>query len=229
MTSPKTSDSSLGHQLPIGQGVGPNDLTHGVAEDVGVVPVVEPPLQFFEIAVQVLHADLVEGSHDRPLEQTPDTFNAVGVDISKDPLFIGVADRLMPCIVIRDSQIGFEFIGIDGFRLVSDVLGDEGVESFLAGVGDAFEADLTASLNGAGNPGFTRLAARSDTLSLAADQGFIDFNDSKTESVRSTRCAPLPTGCGGRDTKRSCERPSRSGEVAGPRFPSWIRASDRWQ
>ena len=50
-------------------------------------------------------------------------------------------DGLMACIAVRDPEIGFQLISVDGFCFVFDVPVDEGVESILASVGDTFEAE----------------------------------------------------------------------------------------
>ena len=56
-----------------------HDASQRVAEDVGIVPVVEPPLQLFQVAVHMLDAHLVEGSDDGTLEEAPHAFDTVGV------------------------------------------------------------------------------------------------------------------------------------------------------
>ena len=76
----------LGYQFLIGEVVGRKDTPQSVSEDVLVVSVVEPPLQFFKVAVQMLGADLVERAHNGPLEQAPDALDAVGVNVSDDPV-----------------------------------------------------------------------------------------------------------------------------------------------
>ena len=59
-------------QRPVLHRVGTHDAPERVTEDVGVVAVVEPALQFLQIAVHVLDAHLVERSDDAALEQAPD-------------------------------------------------------------------------------------------------------------------------------------------------------------
>ena len=54
----------LGHQLLVLKRVGVYDAGQGVAEDVGVVAVVEPPLKFFQIAVHVLGTHLAAADVD---------------------------------------------------------------------------------------------------------------------------------------------------------------------
>ena len=107
----KSPVAYLGHQLAVSERVGVHDAGQGVAEDVGVVAVVVAPLQFFQVAVHVLGADLVERSDDRALEEAPDAFNAVGVDVAQDPFLFGVPDGLMAGVVVSDSEVGLECTG----------------------------------------------------------------------------------------------------------------------
>ncbi len=104
---------TLRHQLFVGQRSGVDDALHGVVENLGVVPVVEPPFQFFEVAVQVLDAHPVEGADDGPLEQAPHAFDTVGVDLADNPLVIGMLDGFMAGVVVLDPGIGLQLIGVD--------------------------------------------------------------------------------------------------------------------
>ena len=60
-----------------------------------IVPVVKSPLQFLQVAIHMLAAYFMEGCGDRPLEQAPDTVDAVGMDVTDAPLFLGVLDCLL--------------------------------------------------------------------------------------------------------------------------------------
>ena len=55
--------STLRHQFPVGEVVGVHDAPEGIVEDVRVISVVGEPFNLLEIAVQMLDADLVKGSH----------------------------------------------------------------------------------------------------------------------------------------------------------------------
>ena len=72
----------LSHQLPELQRLSIHDPSQRVTEDVGVVVAT---LKFFEVTVQMLAAHLVEGTHQRPLEKAPDTFNAVDLEHGSHP------------------------------------------------------------------------------------------------------------------------------------------------
>ena len=96
--------NSRGRQVPIRQCFGVENAPQGVPEDVRVVPVVEPSLQFFEVAVQVLRADLVERADDGPLEQRPDALDAVRVHVANHSLFSRVVHRLVPGVVIDEPR-----------------------------------------------------------------------------------------------------------------------------
>ncbi len=80
----------LSHQLPIGEIFSCHDPAKGINEDVGVVTVIVSPLQFFQVTIQVLRAHLVEGFDNGALEQAPDPFDRVGVNVTDNPLLLGV-------------------------------------------------------------------------------------------------------------------------------------------
>ena len=175
----------LRHQLPVGQVSGVHDAPESVREDVRIIAVIVTPLQFFQVAIQMLDAHLVERADDRPLEQTPHALNRVGVNLADNPLVLRVLDRLMAGIVILDPDVGFQLIGVDGFGLVPDVALDEAVQGVAADVGDALYPDLPAALDGTGHPGLAFFAPRADVAALATDQRFVHFDD--TDQRRSLK------------------------------------------
>ena len=81
------------------------------------------------------------GTDDRALQQAPDAFYAVRVDIADHPLLHGMSDRFVACVVVSDPKIGFEFVGVDRFRLVLHGAADEVVQRGLAGVLDMLKSD----------------------------------------------------------------------------------------
>ena len=103
-----------------------------------VVAVVEPPLRPFQVAVDVLRADLVEGSDDGALEQRPDPLHAVCVNVASYPFVLGMIDRLVTSVLVLDAEAGLEFVRVDRFGFGLDVLGDECVKGPLLDVGNTF-------------------------------------------------------------------------------------------
>ena len=167
------------NELPVGERVGVHDAPQGVSEDVRVVPVVEPPFQFFEVAVQMLRTDLVERADDGALQQAPDAFDAVRVHIADDPFLDGVTDDAVPRVGIPDAEVRQQLIGVDRLGLVLDVPVNESVERRLADVGDALKPYLAAALDRSRNPGLSDPVPGSHAAPAAADQGFVYFNDSE--------------------------------------------------
>ena len=94
-------------------------------EDMRIVSIIVSPLQFLQVAVQMLDANLMERTNDGSLEQAPHALDPVGVNVTDNPLLGGVADGLMSGIRIPDPDIGFEFICVDGLGLILDVPLDE--------------------------------------------------------------------------------------------------------
>ena len=160
----------------ISEGVGIHNPAQGVVEDVGVFPVVESPFEFFQIEIEMLGADLMEGTDNRTLEQRPYAFYAVGVNFTNHPFLNSVADSRMARVLMSNPQVGFQFIGIDGFRFVFDVAADEVMQGVPPDIGDALDPHIPAALDGSGNPGLSRLATRSHSTPSASDQGFINLD-----------------------------------------------------
>ena len=170
---------NLSDQLPVGEVFSCHDPAKGINKDVRVVPVVVPPLQFLKVTIQVLGAHLVEGADNRPLEQAPDPFDRVGVNITDNPLLVGVIDRFVSGVLITNAQVGLEIIGVDGLGFVSHYSLDEAVQGFLSDVGYALNAYLASTLDGSGHPGLAFPASRSNITFLPADQSFVHFHDAK--------------------------------------------------
>ena len=96
----------LSHKLPVRHVFSADDAPERVGEDVVVVAVGVSPLKFFEVAVHVLLAYLVERADDRTLEQRPDAFVAVRVNIpAYRPFLDRVVGALMPRIVVCDPDV----------------------------------------------------------------------------------------------------------------------------
>ena len=70
------------YELPHGERVGLCGCSHRVAEQERVVPVVVAPFQFVQIGGHVLHGHLVVAADDAALEQRPDVFNGLRVNVT---------------------------------------------------------------------------------------------------------------------------------------------------
>ena len=169
----------LGHQTMIGEVPGVHNPAQGIAEDVRVVPIVVTPLQLLKVAVQMLDAHLVESPDNRALEKGPYALDAVGVHIPDNPLFLGVLDHLMACVLISNPQVGLQFIGVDGFGFIFDGAVDEVMQGVPPDIGDALDPHLPAALDGPGNPRLVTLVGPTLPLGLAAHKGFIHFHDAE--------------------------------------------------
>ena len=142
---PRTSDSvglrRLVDEFSVSHRVCLDDTRQGVAEDVVVVSVVEAPLQFFEVAVHVLLAHLVERADDRALEQRP---HALGAVQWTSPTTQTLAEWLtVRCCVPSSSIPRCDFSSsVDRFGIVSHVAPDELMQRRLLCIRDAFDAEL---------------------------------------------------------------------------------------
>ena len=228
----------LCHQLPIGEVSSVDDTLHGVTEYMRIFPIVESPLQFLKVTVQVFPAHLVEGSDNGTLEQAPDALDAVGMNITYNPLLRGMADGPVYRVVILNPHVGLEFIGVNGLSLILDGSTNEIVKGPPPDIRDALDSDLSAvPLDGSGDPGFSFLTSRSDIAPLSAYHCFIHFHDTEeggsnkgivahrlSDAVtqipsRSVSHSKSPVKLVGRDTflgfahKVNCQEPLSKGKV----------------
>lgn len=99
----------------------------------------------------MFHTELVVRADDCPIQQTPDGFDGVGMNVATDPFLGGVVDCLMDRVLIPDAVITGVGVGVDRYRFVGDIGSDEVVEDMSGGIraaGDT-EADVAAPLDSA--------------------------------------------------------------------------------
>ena len=68
-------------QFPIREVPGIDDASQRVPDDMRVVVIVEAPLQLFEIAIHMLDAVVVVVANPSPLDQSPESLDAVRVPV----------------------------------------------------------------------------------------------------------------------------------------------------
>ena len=127
----------------------------------------------------MLLTDLMERSDDGSLEERPDSLNPVGVNVPDNPLLGGVVDRLMAGVMILDSKVRLQFVGVDRFGFVLHRPLDEVMEGITPDVGDSFKSDLAATLDRPSHPSLSGAGARANTLSSTTHKRFVYFDDSK--------------------------------------------------
>lgn len=156
-----------------------DDAPERVREDVRVVAVAVPPLQFLQVTVKVLLAHLVERADDAALEQAPHPFDGVRVHVADNPLLRPVVHRLMAGVVVRDAEVGREFVRVDGLSLILDRLADELMERPALHVRDALQPYPAPALDRAGHPCLVALVSASLALRLTTYQRLVNLDDSE--------------------------------------------------
>ena len=125
----------------------------------------------------MLAAHLVE-SGDGALEQAPDAFDPVGMHISDDPFLDGsVIDGFVAGVVVGDTKIGLEFVGLDGLSFVFDDSAESRARSLAVHPG-LLNSNLPAALDGASQIGLW--ASRVPCLGNGNHTSVIDFDDTST-------------------------------------------------
>ena len=168
-------------QAAISQVASIHNPQQSIAEDVRVVAVVESPLQFFQIAVQVLDAHLVKRANNRTLEQRPHALDPVGVHVTDYPFLIGMAYRLVASVVasvvVSDSEVRLQLVCVDRLSLILHRASDEVMQRAPLDVRDALDTNLPAALDGTGHPSLVAFIGHALALGSATDQRFIHFDD----------------------------------------------------
>src|SRR5271155_3587712 len=123
------------------------------------------------------------GSLQLALEQAPEVFHTVGVNLSINVLF-GVVDNLVLESLLLESHVGHERIGID--RAASfDVSANIGLQKMFLAIADDSSANLTTAFKNAlnsslvfgtsiGNPALAFVSVH--VSGKAANESFVNFN-----------------------------------------------------
>src|SRR5438067_1609699 len=101
----KNSHALAVGEFPVPQRLLPEQPQHRVPEEPRVLPVVEPKRDLVQVGRKMLGGELVVGADDRALEQTPDAFHGVGMDLRPNPLFGAVVHPLVARVVVPDSEV----------------------------------------------------------------------------------------------------------------------------
>jgi hypothetical protein len=165
----------------------PDDLRSQCVEAVTIGhadPMVEPKGLLIHIAEQVEGFDADVRSAKSALQEAPEVFQTVSVDI---PLHVGLRmiDELMD-VIAAQSKIGIRFIG-EQMRAQFDVVLDRNIEASPTAIFQNGDAHLTAALqyrvDGNLADSTTSLALHDALLAimvhvahLPTDEGLIDFN-----------------------------------------------------
>lgn len=77
-----------------------NEFQNRVAEQIRILSVVEAPLKFIEVAVEMLFRNLMERADDGPLEQAERALDGVRVNVAAHVFLRGVLHRFVLRVVV---------------------------------------------------------------------------------------------------------------------------------
>ena len=136
--------------------------------------IVKTPFKLVEIGSKMLRADMVKGSHNRPLKRRPSIFNAVGMDVPAHPFFLAVIYAFVMVRVVQ-GIVGAVFIRENiralGHSLVHDPREDSAARSW-----NHPRFELSTALQQPADRSFLPRSALASRVTLTPDVGFIDFN-----------------------------------------------------
>ena len=120
---------------------------------------------------------MVERTNDGTLKQTPDSLNAVGVNVAAHPFLGAVVHLLMLGVFVREVAVALPLVGVDGFYVVGNMLLNEGMESLAIRVLDLLKSNAASALHHSDNDGLVAPVAMAETLCLATNPSLIDLYD----------------------------------------------------
>src|SRR5205823_8543960 len=120
-----------------------NQFRESVPENVFVLPIVEAVLQFVQVGVEMLDTHLMIRTDDRTLQEAPDAFDAVSVNITYNPFILRVINPFMLCVGIVNSPIRWHFVRVNRFGVRRSVVMDKLVQGRLVSVRDNLQRNLS--------------------------------------------------------------------------------------
>jgi len=130
-------------------------------------------LKLIQISVQMLDTHLMIGTYDGTLEQAPDTFNAVGVNVSNNPFLNRVSNDAMLSVGVFDSPVGREFVSVDRFCIGRGIVLNELMKRWLVRMGNDLQSNFALSLHGSDGDSFVSLVSTSHAAHPAQKMGAV--------------------------------------------------------
>jgi hypothetical protein len=166
---------------------------YGVKENVCVLAIVEAPLKLIQVQRQVFLRDIVIGANNTALQERPERFDAVGVDVPANPLI-----RRMVHALVRASEqlVGLVLIGRNQFDFVIRNLAHKARHGWRVQAADHFANYVALARDRADDASLVEadgierigIGVRAEigtflvpmTVSiLSTEIGFVHFNDSR--------------------------------------------------
>jgi hypothetical protein len=124
----------------------------------------------------MLDTHMMKCTDNRPLQEAPDAFNGVGVNLSPDIFILGVIDGFMPGVMVSNASVGRPFLGEDRYRFRGDVLQGDFVEGLAGPVSSDLEYDFPTTLHDS-HQSLVTLVASTPPFSFATYKCFVHFDD----------------------------------------------------
>ncbi len=158
-----------------------DEFHHRIAEQVGVVPVIETPRHFIKVGLQMLRADLMPRTDDAALQERECGLDAVRGDAEAifvaHVLLVPVVDDLVRSTIHDVAVVAGVAVGNEYFNVSTDVLADVLSESPRAGIRSVKETEFTVALFDSDDYLLVLLCLAASVPSVAtADIGFVHLD-----------------------------------------------------
>lgn len=149
-------------QLTVGDSLANNGLKQDFEPaSVSTFPIIEPPCLFFRVPISVNWRNVRPGAFDGSLQQAPEVFHAVRVNLTHNPFFPVIDGRVDEIAV----EAGVRRCGVgEHFRSAFYVSHDIALKRLRLSVSDNECANLATAFNDSLNSSFTDCSAPLDLL-----------------------------------------------------------------
>jgi hypothetical protein len=154
-----------------------------LAENIGFAAVVVAELELRQVQWKVLLTDVVEAAHDPALQERPERFDVVGMNLTAHVFALRVRDGFVAITELAKVLIAAPLVSSDQINLVADGFADEPIERSRVCLFDHLADHVAFATNRADNGSFAAQAGNVlllipvAVLIFSIDAGFINFND----------------------------------------------------
>ncbi len=153
-------------------------------KDIGILAVIVTELKLSQVERQIFLTDVVEAAHDATLEEAPERFEIVGVNLAANIFALTVTDSFMREVFFQKAVTGV-LIGRHQVNRLADGLAHEGVESDGVRVLNYLTDHVPLTADGSYHADFPAPLATTDVrlfvpmavLVLAANESFINLDN----------------------------------------------------
>ncbi len=179
-------------ETPASQRASASGPRYRLAENIGFTAVIMAELKLSQIEREILLADMVEASHNATLEEAPERFEIVGVNLAAHIFALSVSDGLVREILFQEAIAGM-LVGGDQIYLFADRLSDKSVKRDGVSIFYDLADNVALPTDGSNDAYFSALLATTD-MGFLSQCRFLSLPPMKVSSISTIPISCLKSG-----------------------------------